>query len=83
MKFLILISMLFSISSFAQTKDEKVIYKYKKFEKFDFEDIVIEGETGAPESISISPRFIKTFKNKLPYRKNFNAEIRKGIERIR
>lgn len=82
MRILALILVLFSFSSFAQ-KNEKIIYKYKKFEKFDFEDIVIEGETGAPESISISPRFIKTFKNKLPYRKNFNAEIRKGIERIR
>lgn len=82
MKILALILAFLSVSSFAQ-KDDKVVYKYKKFEKFDFEDIVIEGETGAPDSISISPRFIKTFKNKLPYRKNFNAEIKKGIERIR
>lgn len=65
------------------TTDPKIIYKYKKFEKFDFEDIVIEGETGGPGDLSISSRFQKQFQNKLPYRKNFNAEIRKGIERVR
>jgi len=81
---LILLS-LFSFNLMAQkiTKDPKIIYKYKKYEKFDFEDLVIEGETGGPGDLSISSRFQKQFQNKLPYRKNFNAEIRKGIERVR
>lgn len=61
----------------------KVIYKYKKYQKFDFEDLVIEGETGSPGDLSIAPRYQRKFKNKLPYRKNFNAEIRRSIERIR
>ena len=61
----------------------KIIYKYKKYQKFDFEDLVIEGETGSPGDLSINPRYQRKFKNKLPYRKNFNAEIRKSIERIR
>jgi len=61
----------------------KIIYKYKKYQKFDFEDLVIEGETGSPGDLSIIPRYQRKFKNKLPYRKNFNAEIRKSIERIR
>lgn len=60
-----------------------VIYKYTKYQKFDFEDLVIEGETGSPGDLSVGSRYQKRFKNKLPYRKNFNAEIRKGIERIR
>lgn len=62
---------------------EQVIYRYREFERFDFEDLVIEGETGAPGDLSIAPRFQRQFDNKLPYRKNFNAEIRKGIERTR
>ena len=62
---------------------EKIRYRYKEYEKFDFEDLVIEGETGNPGDLSIAPRYQRKFKNKLPYRKNFNAEIRKGIERIR
>lgn len=63
--------------------DESVRYRYKEYEKFDFEDLVIEGETGNPGDLSIAPRYQRKFENKLPYRKNFNAEIRKGIERIR
>lgn len=85
MKFLVLLSVLFSSSVIAQnTKaSPKVIYKYKKYEKFDFEDLVIEGETGSPGDLSIAPRYQRKFKNVLPYRKNFHAEIRKGMERIR
>ena len=83
--FVVLLSLL-TFSVLAQSKDApspKIIYKYKKYQKFDFEDMVIEGETGSPGDLSIAPRMPRTFRNKLPYRKNFNAEIRKGIERIR
>jgi hypothetical protein len=62
---------------------EQIVYRYKKFQRFDFEDLVIEGETGNPGDLSIAPRYQRRFENKLPYRKNFNAEIRRGIERIR
>ena len=62
---------------------EQIIYKYKKYQKFDFEDLIIEGETGSPGDLSIAPRYQRQFKNRLPYRKNFNAEIRKAIERVR
>lgn len=64
-------------------KKNRIKYKYKKYQKFDFEDLVIEGETGNPGDLSIVPRYQTKFKNRLPYRKNFNAEIRKGMERIR
>lgn len=90
MKTLLVVLLMFltslSTSSFAQTKQnekERVIYKYKKYQKFDFEDLVIEGETGAPTDLSISPRFKRVYKNPLPYRKNFNDEIRKSMERVR
>jgi hypothetical protein len=83
-KILFLVSIIFSSTHVvAQKGKQKIIYKYKKYEKFDFEDLVIEGETGNPGDLSIAPRFQRKFKNKLPYRKNFNAEIRKGIERVR
>lgn len=67
----------------AKQKKEKVIYEYKKYEKFDFEEMVIEGEIASPGDLSVDLRYQGQFKNKLPYRKNFNAEIRKGIERVR
>lgn len=85
MKTLILFLSIFSIQAqdIPGVKTPKVVYKYKKYEKFDFEDLVIEGETGSPGDLSIIPRYQRKFKNVLPYRKNFNAEMRKSIERIR
>ena len=63
--------------------NKKVIYTYKQFEKFDFDDLNIEGDTGAPNDISISPIHETRFTNRLPYRKSFTVEIKKGIERTR
>lgn len=82
---IILILSLFSVLSYGkgQAASSNIIYKYKKYQKFDFEDLVIEGETGSPGDLSINPRVQRKFKNKLPYRKNFNAEIKRSLERIR
>lgn len=67
----------------AKSASPRVIYKYKKYQKFDFDDLVIEGESGSPGDLSIAPRYQRKFKNRLPYRLNFHPEIYKGIERIR
>ena len=66
-----------------QAPKQKITHKYKKYEKFDFEDLAIEGDTGAPGDLSITPRYQQLYKNRLPYRKNFNAEIKKAVERIK
>jgi hypothetical protein len=68
--------------SFADDK-KNVRYEYKKFEKFDFDEIGVEGEAGSPGDLSISPRLRNEFKNKLPERTNFNKEMKKAIEGIR
>lgn len=67
------------------TKSEpQVIYKYKKHQEFDFENLDVAGEPGAAlGDITISTRSQKDFKNKLPYRKNFDPEIKKALERVR
>lgn len=62
---------------------KKIVYTYKQYEKFDFDDLNIEGDTGAPNDLSISPGLEKRFTNRLPYRKSFTVEIKKGIERVR
>jgi hypothetical protein len=82
MKALFLLLILFSINSFAQDK-KNVRYEYKKFEKFDFDEIGVEGEAGAPGDISVSPRLRNEFKNKLPERLDFNKEMKKAIDGIR
>ncbi|MGE3609049.1 MAG: hypothetical protein AB7I27_05635 [Bacteriovoracaceae bacterium] len=81
MKRLILIPLLYISTSLAQ--DKQVKYEYKKFEKFDFEEIGVEGEAGSPGDISVSPRLRNEFKNKLPERQNFNREMKKAVEGIR
>lgn len=76
------IALLISVSAFAQNKGN-VRYEYKKFEKFDFDEIGVEGEAGSPGDISISPRLRKEFSNKLPEKRNFNKEMKKAVDGIR
>lgn len=84
MKFLFLISaLMLATSTFAQKTKGNVRYEYKKFEKFDLDELGVEGEAGSPGDISISPRLRKEFRNKLPERQNFNKEMRKAIDGIR
>lgn len=78
-----LVLMFFAGHSQAQDGEQKVRYQYRKYQKFDFEDIAIEGDTGNPGDLSIASRYQKKFKNKLPYRVNFNPEIARAVERVR
>lgn len=80
MKWISLIALIFSFSSFAQ---KKVNYEYKKYEKFDFSEISVEGVSGSPGDISVSPRLRKEFQNRLPDRPNFNREMKKSLDAIR
>jgi len=79
----ILFWIVFVTAGLAKADKPEIVYKYKQYEKFDFEDMVVEGETGSPGDLSVSSRFQRKFSNKLPYRKNFHAEIKKAVERIR
>ena len=84
MKFLIILSVLITSSGLhAQQKKKKIIYEYKKFEKFDFQEIGVEGESGSPGDLSVSPNPRKDYGNRLPERREFNKEIRKAASGIR
>lgn len=76
------VTLLLTLTALGQNKGN-VRYEYKKYEKFDFDEIGVEGEAGSPGDISISPRLRKEFKNKLPERQNFNKEMKKAINGIR
>jgi hypothetical protein len=78
--FLILVVLM--SSAFAEDK-KNIRYEYKKYEKFDFDEIGVEGEAGSPGDLSISPRLRNEFRNKLPERENFNREMKKAIDGIR
>ena len=85
MKILFIIMLLcFTTLSFAQKSSEKkVYYEYKKYEKFDFGAIDVEGGASSPGDLSISPRFRKKFRNKIPERKQFNNEMKKALDSVR
>lgn len=83
MKFLIILSILVTSSSLYAQKKKKIIYEYKKFEKFDFQEIGVEGESGSPGDLSVSPNPRKDYGNRLPERREFNKEIRKAASGIR
>lgn len=72
--------MCFSTVVFAK---KNVKYEYKKYEKFDFGAIDIEGGGNSPGDLSISPRFRKRFKNKIPERKQFYREMKRALEAVR
>lgn len=77
---LIFILCTFSISAFAK---KNIKYEYKKYEKFDFSAIDVEGGGSSPGDLSISPRFRKRFRNKIPERKSFHREMKLAIDTVR
>lgn len=83
MKYLIAVLLVVSSFSLHAQKKKKIIYKYKQFEKFDFQEIGVEGESGSPGDLSVSPNPRKDYGNRLPERRQFNKEIRKAASGIR
>lgn len=81
---LIIISLLAAlISGTVWAQKKNVRYEYKKYEKFDLAEIGVEGESGSPGEISVSPRLRNQFRNKLPERTNFNKEMKNAVQGIR
>lgn len=71
-RLLIVFSLLFASTAFAK---KKIIIEYRKYEKFDFDALNIEGTENSPGDLSISPRFRKEFRNRIPERKNFKKQM--------
>jgi len=78
-----LMTLTMSLTAMAQEKKANVRYEYKKFEKFDLDELGVEGESGSPGDISVNPRTRDKFKNNLPEKKSFNKEMRKAVQGIR
>ncbi len=80
MKLLVSIFVMFlCFSAFAQSKKS---YQYKKYERFDFDALDVEGARSTPGDLSIGQRLKRKYKNKLPERKNFNGEMKRAIDTI-
>lgn len=80
MKITIMLLIIFSQNLYA--KKAKINYEYKKFERFDFEALDVEGQRNSPGDLSIGSRFGTQFKNKIPGKKNFNREMKKAIDSV-
>ncbi len=79
---IVLFLICFSTSLFAKDK-KNINYKYKQYEKFDFSAIDVEGGSSSPGDLSISPRFRKKFRNKIPERKQFHNEMKRALDSVR
>lgn len=63
--------------------NEKVIYKYKQYEKFDLGDMEIKGSIVAPGDLTVKERRRKFFSRKLFKRIDFNKETLNDIQYLR
>jgi hypothetical protein len=63
--------------------DEKVIYQYKKYEKFDLGNLEVKGQLIAPGDISVRERERRRFEMDLYSRKDFDGFIKKDVESLR
>ena len=82
MKILTLVLGLFFITS-TYGEEDKVIYQYKKYEKFDLGNLEVKGQLIAPGDISVRDRERRRFELDLYSRKDFDSLIKKDIESLR
>lgn len=62
---------------------EKVVYKYKQYEKFDLGDLEIKGSIIAPGDLSVKERRRKIFKRELFKKNDFDHLIIQDIKYLR
>jgi hypothetical protein len=63
--------------------EQKVIYQYKKYEKFDLGNLEVKGQLIAPGDISVRERERRRFEMDLFNRDNFDSFITKDVESLR
>jgi hypothetical protein len=76
-----LLSFYFTTGVFGE--EQKVVYQYKKYEKFDLGNLEVKGQLIAPGDISVRERERKRFELDLFSRKDFDSFINKDVETLR
>ncbi len=71
------------VSNGLAAEKEKVIYEYKKYEKFDLGNLEVQGQLIAPGDISVRERDRKRFELDLYSRENFDDFIAKDLDSLR
>lgn len=80
-----IVTLLLSLYIFGEAhgQNQKIIYQYKKYEKFDLGNLEVKGELIAPGDISVRERDRKRFEIDLYNRKDFDPFTQKDIESLR
>jgi hypothetical protein len=71
------------IISFTTIAKDKVIYKYKQYEKFDLGDMEIKGELIAPGDLTVKERSNRFLNRKLYKRTEYSKELIYDIKYMR
>ncbi|WP_408096053.1 hypothetical protein ACJVC5_13505 [Peredibacter sp. HCB2-198] len=82
MRILVYVLGLYMMSE-AYGEEQKVIYQYKKYEKFDLGNLEVKGQLIAPGDISVRERERKRFELDLYTRRDFDGFIKKDVESLR
>ena len=78
---LMLLGLLFAVNALAE--DPKVIYQYKKYEKFDLGDLEVKGQLIAPGDLSVRERERRRFELDLYNRTDFDPNIKHDLQTLR
>ncbi len=81
--FMILIGLFFINTNVLAADGDDVIYKFRKYEKFDLGNLKIQGSIMAPGDISVKERERKEFNRALLERTSFDPEVRDDISNLR
>jgi hypothetical protein len=73
----------FFILSVSSHSEEKVIYEYKKYERFDLGNLEVQGEIIAPGDISVRQRKRKKIRSTIYERTDYYDVIKKEIKFFR
>jgi len=76
------VALLFLLQSFAFA-EEKVIYQYKKYEKFDLGDLEVKGQLIAPGDLSVRERERRRFELDLFNRTDFDHNTKHDVQTLR
>jgi hypothetical protein len=80
MKTLIAVWIAWSSFAFAE---EKIIYQYKKYEKFDLGDLEVKGQLIAPGDLSVRDRDRRRFELELYNRTDFEDMAAHDVQTLR
>jgi hypothetical protein len=78
---LVIMGLLFLFEAMAD--EQKIIYQYKKYEKFDLGNLEVKGELIAPGDISVRERDRRKFELDLFTRKDFDTFLKRDVDSLR